>query len=215
MKNGRTAQVGKYGDILVPGSDFIRLVGAQNAALSSTLDFSRAAPISAYSMKTIISNENVNEKVDEGGAAGLEPAAQLVKEEERERGRVGLPVYWKYITTAYGGALVIFVILASICLQMFEIGSNYWLAWATPLSNNVKPVVSGSMLMTVYASLAFGICLCSLVESSLVVATGYKTATVLFQKMIETIFRAPMSFLDATPAGRILNRVSRRFTSFF
>ncbi|KAL6578332.1 hypothetical protein OROMI_010660 [Orobanche minor] len=207
MKNGRTAQVGKYDDILVPGSDFIRLVGAQNAALSSTLDFSRAAPISADNTKSVISNEYVNGNVDEGGAGGLAPAAQLVKEEERERGGVGFPVYWKYITTAYGGALVVLVILASVILQILQIGSDYWLAWATRSSKDVKPA-TGPTLITVYASLACGICFCTLVVDLLVGATGYITAIRLFKNMLVTIFRAPMSFFDATPAGRILNRCS-------
>ncbi|KAL8102154.1 ABC transporter C family member 3-like [Apium graveolens] len=209
MKNGRIAQVGKFDDILVPGSDFLQLIGAKNAALSSACDLNRAAPISTDNTKSIISNGNVNGKVDdEGGAAGLATAAQLVKEEDKESGRVGLFVYWKYITTAYGGALVILVILASVILNILQIGSNYWLAWATPSSKDVKPVISGSTLMTVYASLGFGICFCTLVVHSLVVATGYETATILFQKMLQTIFRAPMSFFDATPAGRILNRCS-------
>ncbi|XP_056685318.1 ABC transporter C family member 3 [Spinacia oleracea] len=183
MKNGRTVQVGKYDDILVPDNT-----------------------------KSIISNnENVNGEVDDDrGSAGLSApaAAQLVKEEERERGRVGFSVYRKYITTTYGGVLVILMIMASIMLQILQIGSNYWLAWGTPSSKDVQPVVSESTLMTVYASLAFGICFCTLVADSLVVATGYKTATILFRKMLETIFRAPMSFFDATPAGRILNRCS-------
>ncbi|KNA15079.1 hypothetical protein SOVF_101510 isoform A [Spinacia oleracea] len=211
MKNGRIVQAGKYDDLLIPGSEFIQLVGAQNAALSSTLDSSNSAPISAENTKSIVSNkENTNGEVDdEQGDADLAvPAAQLVKEEERERGRVEFSVYWKYITTAYGGALVILVIMASIMLQILQIGSNYWLAWATPPSKDVKPVVSGSTLMTVYASLGIGICFCTLVVESLVVATGYKTAIILFRKMLQTIFRAPMSFFDATPAGRILSRCS-------
>lgn len=37
----------------------------------------------------------------------------------------------------------------------------------------------------------------------LVTATGYKTATILFKNMLESIFCAPMSFFNATPAGRI------------
>jgi len=37
---------------------------------------------------------------------------------------------------------------------------------------------------------------------------GCKTANILFEKMHECIFRAPMSFFDSTPSGRILNRVS-------
>ncbi|KAL8092112.1 hypothetical protein AgCh_034413 [Apium graveolens] len=209
MKNGRTVQVGKYDDILVPDSDFKQLVGAQSAALPSTLDNNRVSPVSVDNTKIIVSNKKVNVKVDdEGEAAGSAHAAQLVKEEERESGRVAFPVYWKYITTTYGGALVILVILASIISQILQIGSNYWLAWATPSLKDVKPVVSGTTLVTVYASLAFGICVCTLVVNSLVVATGYKTSTILFKEMLETIFYAPMSFFDATPAGRILGRCS-------
>lgn len=206
MKDGRTVQVKKYDEILVPGSDFIQLVGAQNAALSSTLESNRAVSNSADNAKSIIGKENMNENIDdERGAVGLAPAAQIIKEEEREIGRVRFPVYWKYITTAYGGALVI---LASIILQFLRVGSNYWLAWETPSSRDVKPVVSGFTLVTVYASLALGICFCTLVVDSLVTATGYKTATILFKNMLESIFCAPMSFFNATPAGRILNRVS-------
>lgn len=209
MKNGSAVQVGKYDDILVPDSEFIQLVGAQNVALPSTLNNNMEAPISAHNTRVLIRTESVIGKVDnEGGAAGSAPSAQLVKEEERESGRVRFPVYWKYITTAYGGALVILVILASIISQILQIVSNYWLAWATPSLKDAKPVIKGSTLMIVYASLAFGICLCTLVVNSLVVVTGYKTATILFKEMLKTIFRAPMSFFDATPTGRILNRCS-------
>ncbi|KAL8092114.1 hypothetical protein AgCh_034415 [Apium graveolens] len=103
MKSGRTVQVGKYDDILVPGSEFIQLVGAQNASVSSTLDSNRTAPDSADHTNTFISKENVNGKLDEeGGAVSLAPAAQLIKEEERGSGRVGFSVHWRYITTAYG-----------------------------------------------------------------------------------------------------------------
>ncbi|KMT10481.1 hypothetical protein BVRB_5g116050 [Beta vulgaris subsp. vulgaris] len=218
MKNGRIAQVGKYDDLLVPGSDFIQLVGAQNAAMSSTVDSNMVSPVSTDD-KSIITNEmkqqeeanraTRNGEADNGGADGLvPPSSQLIKEEEREKGRVGFSVYWKYITTAYGGSLVLLSILARGILQILQIGSNYWLAWAAPSSKNVEPVVSGSTLMLVYVTLAFGICICTIGVDLLLVTTGYKTATMLFTKMLQNVFCAPMSFFDATPSGRILNRCS-------
>ncbi|KAK1581098.1 hypothetical protein Q3G72_003061 [Acer saccharum] len=45
-------------------------------------------------------------------------------------------------------------------------------------------------------------------KTTLLVTAGYKAATLLFNKMHLCIFRAPMSFFDATPSGRILNRAS-------
>ncbi|KAI6688757.1 hypothetical protein NL676_025585 [Syzygium grande] len=136
------------------------------------------------------------------------PKGQLVQEEEREKGRVGFPVYWKFITTAYGGGLVPFILLAQILFQLLQIGSSYWLAWAAPVSEDIKPAVAGLTLILVYMGLAVGSAFCVLARSSLLATAGYKTATLLFNKLHFAIFRAPMSFFDATPSGRILNRVS-------
>lgn len=51
-------------------------------------------------------------------------------------------------------------------------------------------------------------------RSTLLATAGYKTATLLFNKMHYCIFRAPMSFFDATPSGRIINRVRSCLINF-
>ncbi|GMP65124.1 hypothetical protein CsSME_00026072 [Camellia sinensis var. sinensis] len=218
MKDGRITQAGKYNDILNSGSDFMELVGAHKEALSA-LDSTVAE---SCSEKLTVSEEDGGlgsvqksvQKEEAGHGQNGKPddtagqKGQIVQEEEREKGRVGLSVYWKYITTAYGGALVPFVLLAQILFQVLQIGSNYWMAWATPVSKDVEAPVGGSTLMIVYVTLAIGSAFCVLARSVLLVTAGYKTATTLFNKMHLCIFRAPMSFFDATPSGRILNRAS-------
>ncbi|KAM7251498.1 hypothetical protein ACFE04_023381 [Oxalis oulophora] len=201
MKDGKITQAGKYNDILNSGTDFMELVDAHKEALSALDSVERGEPGSQK-------EENKDVQKDKIADSSEQPKGQLVQEEEREKGKVGFSVYWKYITTAYGGALVPFILLAQLFFQILQIGSNYWMAWATPVSEDVKPPVGGSTLITVYVAFAVGSSLFILIRAVLLATAGYKTATLLFNKMHLAIFRAPMSFFDSTPSGRILNRAS-------
>ena len=214
MKDGRITQAGKYNDILSCETDFMELVGAHRKAMS-TLGSDETQPnekTNSSEEEGNLASRNGNKDVQDGktdDAFGTN--RQLVQEEEREKGKVGLSVYWRYITTAYGGAFVPFILLSQILFQLLQIGSNYWMAWAAPVSDDVEPSVSSAMLIIVYIALAIGSSFCVLARSILLSTAGYKTATILFNKMHSCIFRAPMSFFDATPSGRILNRVREKY----
>nr|KYP42184.1 ABC transporter C family member 3 [Cajanus cajan] len=217
MKDGKITQCGKYNDLLNSGTDFMELVGAHKEALSAidSLDGGTASDkisITQNDVRVSLSHgvEEIESKdvQNDGKDDKCDPKGQLVQEEEREKGKVGFSVYWKYITAAYGGVLIPLILLAEILFQLLQIGSNYWMAWATPISKDSEPPVTGSMLIVVYLALAIGSSVCVLARATLVATAGYKTATLLFKNMHFCIFRAPMSFFDATPSGRILNRAS-------
>ncbi|TYJ01466.1 hypothetical protein E1A91_A13G155600v1 [Gossypium mustelinum] len=182
MKNGRITQAGKYNDIL-------------NSALSA-LDTVEAGSVS-------------EKRVSEGDGASGSASGEMLKEgNENSKVDDDGPKGQLYITTAYGGALIPFILLAQILFQVFQIGSNYWMAWASPVSADVKPPVTNLTLIIVYLALAFASAFSVFARSMLLNTAGYKTATLLFKKMHLCIFRAPMFFFDSTPSGRILNRLS-------
>ncbi|CBI37201.3 unnamed protein product, partial [Vitis vinifera] len=150
--------------------------------------------------KTLANNiENLAKEVQEG---------QLVQEEERERGRVSMKIYLSYMAAAYKGLLIPLIILAQALFQVLQIASNWWMAWANPQTEGGLPKTSPMVLLGVFMALAFGSSCFIFVRAVLVATFGLEAAQKLFVKMLRSVFRAPMSFFDSTPAGRILNRVS-------
>ncbi|KAJ0249367.1 ABC transporter type 1 [Hirschfeldia incana] len=217
MKDGRITQAGKYNDILSSGTDFMELIGAHQEALAvvGSVDTTSSSEKAALGEEDGVVRDAIgldvkqeSQELNNDKPDNEETQRQLVQEEEREKGSVALNVYWKYITLAYGGALVPFIVLAQVLFEILQIGSNYWMAWATPFSKDMEAPVNISTLMIVYVALAVGSSLCILVRATLLVTAGYKTATELFHKMHHCIFRSPMSFFDSTPSGRIMNRAS-------
>ncbi|GLJ18146.1 hypothetical protein SUGI_0320540 [Cryptomeria japonica] len=237
MRDGKITQAGRYSDILQSGTDFLELVGAHQKALDTMDANENSHHIGVSSEIDTVESDNLNNsllneanpkvlwiegnvEISRGdndweernkSASDADPEnkkAQLVQEEERETGRVSIHVYWSYITAAYKGWLTPFIILSQMMFQLLQIGSDYWMAWANPTTLGDRSPISNSLLIRVYIALSLGSSLFVLIRAMLLSVIAFKAANQLFSKMHRCIFRAPMSFFDSTPSGRILNRVS-------
>ncbi|XP_058770986.1 ABC transporter C family member 5-like [Vicia villosa] len=233
LKEGQIIQAGKYDDLLQAGTDFRTLVSAHHEAIeamdipahssSEDSDEDESLDTSIMSMKKSISSVNdissLAKEVPEGSSDSKEikekkkkakrsRKKQLVQEEERVRGRINMKMYLSYMSAAYKGLLIPLIIIAQTLFQFLQIASNWWMAWANPQTEGDEPKVTPMNLLLVYMALAFGSSCFIFVRAVLVATFGLAAAQKLFFNMLRSIFHAPMSFFDSTPAGRILNRVS-------
>lgn len=135
----------------------------------------------------------------------------LVTKEERSEGSVSFHTYMMY---ARSGGLFLFISI--FIIQAFgrasEVGSTFWLSyWA---SYNVSQEKQGNELssdqnryfINIYALLSM-IGVAGLTVRSIVMAIHRMRASrTIHQNLTVSILRAPVSFFDVTPIGRILNR---------
>ncbi|EOA29723.1 hypothetical protein CARUB_v10012810mg [Capsella rubella] len=233
LRDGKIIQSGKYEELLQAGTDFLSLVSAHHEAIeamdipnhsSEDSDSNQVLDQSLpHNPKSNASSSNIEilaKEVQEGPSGSNQKAIkekkkakrlrkkQLVQEEERVRGRVSMKVYWSYMAAAYKGLLIPLIIIAQSLFQFLQIASNWWMAWANPQTEGDQAKVSSTVLLLVFISLAFGSSVFIFVRAILVATFGLAAAQKLFLNMLRSVFRAPMSFFDSTPAGRILNRVS-------
>lgn len=125
-------------------------------------------------------------------------------QEESQSGRVKFSVYSTFIMSAYKGALVPVILICHTLFLALQMGSNYWMAWAT--EDEVQ--VNSRMLVGVFVLLSGGSSVFILVRAVLLSTIAIETGQNLFLQMTTSVFRAPVSFFDTTPSSRILNRVS-------
>lgn len=60
--------------------------------------------------------------------------------------------------------------------------------------------------ITAYVIFDYSTLLVSIAQQLLIMFTGLRASRVLFEKMTHSILRAPLSWIDKTPTGRVLNR---------
>lgn len=232
LKEGCIIQAGKYDDLLQAGTDFKTLVSAHHEAIEAmdipthssedsdeNLSSDASVMTSKKSICSINDIDSLAKEVQEGSSASDQKAIkekkkakrsrkkQLVQEEERIRGRVSMKVYLSYMAAAYKGLLIPLIVIAQALFQFLQIASNWWMAWANPQTEGDQAKVTPTVLLLVYMALAFGSSWFIFVRAVLVATFGLAAAQKLFLKMLRSVFHAPMSFFDSTPAGRILNRV--------
>ncbi|KAE8730152.1 DNA-binding protein GT-1 [Hibiscus syriacus] len=199
MKDGLIVQSGKYEELIADSDG--ELVRQMNAHRKS-LDQVNQPREDVAGQFQITRTEVIEEKHEEPNC--YDKLLERSQEEETETGRVKWSVYSTFVTAAYKGALVPVILLCQVLFQGLQMGSNYWIAWAT---DDIH-IVSRQQLIGIFVLLSGGSSIFILGRAVLLATIAVETAQRLFLGMITSVFRAPISFFDSTPSSRILSRSS-------
>lgn len=206
MRDGMIVQSGKYSELVNSGTDFASLVAAHESSME-LVEHGATAQESKDDPSTPSTNHQ--DKCN-GDSSIISPNAEkgsskLIKDEQRETGKVSLNVYKTYTTEAWGWWGVMSVLLVSLLWQGSLMACDYWLSYTTAANNASS--FSSSLFIEVYAGIAVVSIIFITVRAILITRWGLETAQIFFHQILNSILHAPMCFFDTTPSGRILSRV--------
>ena len=130
---------------------------------------------------------------------------KLMTEENRAEGHVNLDVYKGWFQAA-GGIYIPFVLLIVFTGDAgMSVLSNWWLTnWSNANSDK-----SQNYYLLIYALINLGVAVVGMVRSLFLAFVALTASRKMFNDMLARVLRAPMSFFDTTPVGRLVNRFSK------
>ncbi|KAH9646662.1 ABC transporter C family member 10 [Citrus sinensis] len=197
MSDGEILRAAPYHQLLASSKEFQELVNAHKETAGSE----RLAEVTPSQKSGMPAKEIKKGHVEK--QFEVSKGDQLIKQEERETGDIGFKPYIQYLNQNKG---FLFFSIASLSHLTFVIGQilqNSWLA-----ANVENPNVSTLRLIVVYLLIGFVSTLFLMSRSLSSVVLGIRSSKSLFSQLLNSLFRAPMSFYDSTPLGRVLSRVS-------
>ncbi|KAL6349441.1 hypothetical protein AAG906_034098 [Vitis piasezkii] len=197
MSEGEILQAATFEQLMHFSQEFQDLVNAHNATVGSERqpeqDSTQKSKIPKGEIQKIYTEKQLRDTSGE----------QLIKKEEREIGDTGLKPYLQYLKYSKGFLYFFLATLSHVIFIVGQLVQNYWLA-----ANVQNSSVSQLKLIAVYTGIGLSLSLFLLLRSFFVVLLGLEASQSIFSTLLSSLFRAPMSFYDSTPLGRILSRVS-------
>lgn len=186
IKDGRIKENGTFKELMKNGKGLAKL--ANEYGVTDT--------------KAEAGKKSKREKVDDEEKGD----GQLVEAEASESGNITFSTYLYYIKA--GGVWVFsWVIIFSVLKTTARVASSVWLSrWSDPKTSTQ---FSHEVYVGGYMGMVLAEAFLNLVTSLLFVTFILQSAHYLHKKLTDAITRAPTSFYDTTPIGRLLSRFSK------
>ncbi|RQM10790.1 hypothetical protein B5M09_012587 [Aphanomyces astaci] len=133
--------------------------------------------------------------------------AALISDEDRSTGDVPWSTYKVWIDACGGLGMGFMVIFFYILTNCANLSSTFWLSyWSESAADTAH---SQFYYLYIFMGLNVGVITLMFVQSLVLYVTGLRGSTLMFNQLLTQVLRAPMSFFDTTPLGRIVNRMSK------
>ncbi|ESW15509.1 hypothetical protein PHAVU_007G077900 [Phaseolus vulgaris] len=197
MSDGKIIEAAPYHHLLSSSQEFQNLVNAHKEIAGSDrhVDVTSSQKHSNNSRDIRKSSMEKHYEASKGD--------QLIKQEEREKGDHGFKPYIQYLNQNKGYIFFSLAVFSQITFVIGQVLQNSWMAAGVD-----NPRVSSLKLIVVYLLIGVTSAMFLLIRSLSTVALSLQSSKSLFLELLNSLFRAPMSFYDSTPLGRILSRVS-------
>lgn len=142
------------------------------------------------------------------GADEADAGKNLMQTEERTTGNVVARAYYQY-AIACGGIFVFSLLILFWCATVaLSVIVQWWLAYWSE-QTGLGDDRSLGFFLGIYFALAAGYAIMTMFRGVWFLSLALYASKRLHSRMLASVLRAPLSFFDTTPIGRIISRFSR------
>lgn len=190
MEEGHIQAIDTYDNLMANSTDFRKLM----ATTSQENEVEKKEEV-----------EVPEDKKTDKRTKSKKKAAALMQVEERAVKSVSWDVWGAYIKASGPLFLWPLIFLTLVMSQGANIATSLWLSyWVSD-----KFGASRGFYIGIYAMLGFMQALLMFTFATLLSTCGTNSSKFMLHRAMESVLRAPMSFFDTTPLGRITNRFSK------
>ncbi|CDR39526.1 CYFA0S03e04390g1_1 [Cyberlindnera fabianii] len=181
----------------------------RNQAFVNLLDFHKQGDNKPRDLSNDLIEENMDNNTSAARVTVQEASGILFQDEERAVNSIPLKTYLQYISGAMPSLVFMLLpLVAIITLTLMQFSTlftnvwlSYWLEQKFSISNGeyIGLYVMFNMATIIFCAISFGV-------------IGYitsRSSKLLNLTALERVLHTPMSFMDTTPIGRIMNRFSQ------
>ncbi|GMH99837.1 hypothetical protein TrLO_g747 [Triparma laevis f. longispina] len=212
LENGAVKEEGKYNELMNNvGGTFSTMLNNYRDKSAESMGSRSNSKLDLVGVGGELEGEEPEavEKSEKRNEEELKKEGKIITSElkERETGSVTKDVYLLWARALGGYHTAIMILLSYIGVEMLNVSARWWLSYWSEHGDSENS--NQGQFLGVYAGINAIIVISMFVRQLHLYLKSLRAAKTLFNELLTTILRAPMSFFDTTPLGRILNRFSK------